>query len=99
MRYQNAREILPNELLEILQQYAQGICLYIPKRPENRLFWGEHTQSRRDVAERNRRIFLERQAEASVEVLAGRFFLSEKSVGRILREERKRETQVKKPLE
>lgn len=90
MRYQNARDILPKELLEALQQYVEGSYLYIPKRPENRLAWGERTQSRQEVAERNRQISLQRKSGASIRELAERFFLSEKSVSRILREERKR---------
>lgn len=36
MRYQNAAELLPAELLEALQGYLDGGYLYIPRRAEHR---------------------------------------------------------------
>ena len=41
MRYQNAAELLPAELLEALQGYLDGGYLYIPRRAEHRRAWGE----------------------------------------------------------
>ena len=35
MRYQNAAELLPAELLEALQGYLDGGYLYIPRRAEH----------------------------------------------------------------
>ena len=34
MKYQNAGEILPPELLQMVQDYIQGGYLYVPKRDE-----------------------------------------------------------------
>ena len=47
MRYQNAAELLPAELLEALQGYLDGGYLYIPRRAEHRRAWGERTRRRR----------------------------------------------------
>ena len=44
MRYQNAAELLPAELLEALQGYLDGGYLYIPRRAEHRRAWGERTR-------------------------------------------------------
>ena len=35
MRYQNAAELLPAELLEALQGYLDGGYLYIPRRADS----------------------------------------------------------------
>lgn len=47
MRYQNAAELLPAELLEALQGYLDGGYLYIPRRAEHRRAWGERPGGRR----------------------------------------------------
>ncbi|MCI9553557.1 MAG: hypothetical protein HFE94_08500 [Acutalibacter sp.] len=41
MKYLNAKAILPQAVLEQLQQYAEGQVLYVPMRPQNRKLWGE----------------------------------------------------------
>lgn len=57
MRYVRAQEILPAELLRELQQYVDGAYLYIPRKAENRLAWGQRTNSKAEVVHRNREIF------------------------------------------
>lgn len=37
MKYKNAKDILPQELVEILQEYYQQGYLYIPKRANHEL--------------------------------------------------------------
>ena len=41
MKYINAKELLPRELVEELQRYIQGGYLYIPANDEQRRCWGE----------------------------------------------------------
>lgn len=40
MSYRNAEHILPKELLEKVQEYADGECLYIPRKEDSKLNWG-----------------------------------------------------------
>ena len=47
MSYTNADRILPRELLDAIQQYADGVYLYIPRKAERKRAWGEATDSRR----------------------------------------------------
>ena len=58
MGYIKADEILPQDLLRRVQEYAEGRLLYIPRRDDRR----------------------------SVGELAERYYLSEKSIQRILRD-------------
>ena len=32
MSYKRAEQILPAEMIELIQHYADGVCLYIPKK-------------------------------------------------------------------
>lgn len=89
MRYVKAQDILPPELLDRLQQYVDGAYLYIPRKQENRLSWGERTQSKTETARRNREIYLRYLEGQGPEELAGAYFLTEKTVRRIILEERK----------
>lgn len=86
MRYIKAEEVLPRELILQIQQYVDGVTLYIPRRAENRRPWGCGTQYRSELARRNARIREESGQGLSVGELALRYHLSEKTIGRILRE-------------
>ena len=86
MRYIRADEILPPELLEAVQKYIDGQLIYIPSKEKQE--WGSVTASRKYYCERNREIFLEWKAGARTKELSLRFSLSEKSVQRILRQQK-----------
>ncbi len=90
MRYVRARDILPAELLTKLQQYVDGAYLYIPRKEENRLCWGEATHSKTETAARNAAIFEEAALGRSVGELAKTYFLTEKTIRRILLEEQRK---------
>ncbi len=90
MRYVRARDLLPEELLAQLQQYVDGAYLYVPRREENRLAWGERTHSKRETADRNLAIFQEAEAGKDSAELAKSYFLTEKTIRRILLEERRK---------
>ena len=89
MRYIRADEILPPELLEAIQQYIDGQLIYIPSKEKQE--WGSMTASRKYYCNRNRKIFLEWKSGVSTEDLSLRFSLSEKSIQRILRQQRAEE--------
>ena len=53
MDYIRAAEILPQELIEQLQQYADGAVIYIPKKEEEKKAWGEQTTTKKEFARKN----------------------------------------------
>ena len=87
MRYLNAEDVLPAALLEQIQQYADGIYLYIPRRSDHRQRWGSSTRYREELRQRNESIRSLHREGLGPEALAERFHLSVKSIQRILREQ------------
>lgn len=85
MRYIKGEHILPPALLEEIQGYADGVYLYIPRRPKNRQRWGSSTGCRSELDRRNREIRDQRQGGMTIPELAEKYQLSKKSIGRILR--------------
>jgi len=83
--YIKADEILPEEVIALIQQYVDGESIYIPRKAGNRLSWGCNTDYRAELQRRNERIRLEHAQGASPGKLAQRYHLSEKSIRRILR--------------
>ena len=69
-----------------IQQYIEGQLIYIPSKEKQE--WGSGTASRKYYCERNRKIFLKWKAGTSIEELSLAFSLSEKSIQRILRQQR-----------
>lgn len=86
MGYIKAEDVLPAELLRRVQDYAEGQLLYVPRRAKRRCTWGSVSGTRTHLLERNARIMEERRSGRTVSELARRYFLSEKSIQRILRE-------------
>ena len=84
MRYKNATQHLPKELLEQVQQYADGEFLYIPRSKGKKKEWGAKTATRRELRARNERIYKEYLAGERAEALSRRYFLSVKSIQRIV---------------
>lgn len=91
MGYIRAEEILPLEIIELVQQYVDGENIYIPRRTENRREWGQNTCIRQELSLRNAEIYEAYRQGFKVPELAERFFLSEKSIQRIVREMKERE--------
>ncbi len=84
MGYRNANSVLPQHLLDAIQQYIDGEYLYIPRKDEHRKQWGECTRSRQRLLERNREIAAKRRAGYPVSTLAEEYYLSDKAVYKIL---------------
>lgn len=91
MGYKRAEDILPSEIIAQIQDYVDGEYLYIPRKEENRKAWGEGTNTRRELKERDCRILQDFLDGASRQELAARYFLSEKSIGRIINQEKKQQ--------
>ncbi|MCI1478974.1 MAG: hypothetical protein LKH93_16315 [Clostridium beijerinckii] len=86
MSYIKATEILPKELLNLIQNYIDGEYLYIPRRECNKKSWGESTKSRTEIAIRNANIFKDYKSGICIKVLTSKYYLSEKSIQRIISE-------------
>lgn len=82
MKYRNAREMLPEPLLQDIQQHVQGELLYIPKA--QRAAWGSGTGAKSFYATRNASIRKEFSHGATPTDLGGTFFLTEDAVKKIV---------------
>lgn len=92
MRYQRANEILPEEMVELIQNYIDGEYVYIPRKQENKRTWGEGTGAREERKRRDRSIYKDYVSGFCVKILAERYYLSEKSIQRIVLQEKKADT-------
>jgi len=84
MSYKNAAQILPPELLREVQKYIDGGFLYIPRATHQRREWGAGTTAKQELEERNMKIYYEYLHGSRAEVLAEKYFLSKKSIERII---------------
>lgn len=90
MGYLRAEEILPAAVIEMIQQYVDGANIYIPRRQENKLQWGAKTAYRCELSVRNEAIYRDHLQGMRMDALAQRYYLSEKSIQRIIRQERQK---------
>ena len=84
MSYIKAEEILPEGLIRQIQEYADGVYIYIPRKPGTRHAWGQETDYKAELKIRNDHIRNDYAAGKSVTALSRRYHLSEKSIRRIL---------------
>lgn len=89
MKYRNASNVLPEELIRQIQQYIDGELIYIPRLEGKQKGWGENSGARSALYERDRRIFEEYGAGKKVSEIAAEYFLSEQSIRRIVASLRK----------
>lgn len=85
MRYEKAQDILPSNIIEILQQYMEGGYIYIPKKEENKKSWGENTSTKNELKKRNEEIMFKFSKGKSVKDLSKEYYLTEASIRRIIR--------------
>ncbi len=85
MGYVQALEILPEELIEEIQEYVNGQVIYIPKIKSNRCKWGEKTDTKEYFKERNYEISSSYKNGTTVFELSEKYFLTPKSIQRIIR--------------
>lgn len=82
--YKNAKDVLPDDLLEAVQRYLQGELLYVPVKGPRRP-WGERTGARGELARRNQAIRDLYAEGRSLEELASMFHLSVATIESIVR--------------
>ena len=83
MRYRNAREVLPPDLLREIQKYTCGELLYIPQKEEFRASWGALNGTKAHMTTRNGYIVKKYREGSSVDKLIEEFCLSESSIRKI----------------
>lgn len=85
MGYIRATEILPEGLIEEIQEYVNGQVIYIPKIKSKRCKWGEKTDTKAYFKERNFEIYNSYIKGMTVLELSDKYFLTPKSIQRIIR--------------
>ncbi len=84
MSYVKATDVLPKEVLDLIQKYVEGEYLYIPKKEGNRKTWGQTTKSKEKTSSRNADIYKIYEEGVSAKVLSEMYYLSLKSIQRII---------------
>jgi len=84
MKYINAADILPQDLLEEISKYAEGKLLYIPSLNE-KCPWGEKNGSKQYYRERNGRMKELFQQGMTLEELSNTFGLASETVRKIVK--------------
>lgn len=84
MGYKRADDLLPKELISVIQKYVDGDYLYIPRKRGNELSWGEKNGARKTLEKRNQAIYYRYNNGISKAQLAKDYHLSIKSIERIV---------------
>ena len=84
MSYKRAVDLLPKEILEIIQEYVEGEYVYIPKIEDNKKQWGENTMSKEKTLARNKTIYQKHLQGISTRELSKEYFLSQKTIQKII---------------
>lgn len=90
MRYENAKNILPKDLLIELQKYAEGKILYVPSG-DGKKEWGEVTGYRKRLQKRNQMICNKYKNGITVTELSEEYYLSIDSIKKIIYSKKKRD--------
>ena len=86
MSYVNAKDVLPEKLVKKIQKYIDGQLIYIPRKSENSLLWGEKNGTKEKLAERNQMIVNRYYSGKTIAELSEVYFLSEKRIRGIIHE-------------
>jgi len=84
VKYNNAKNMLPEWLLDQIQQYIQGEVVNIPREEEVRAKWGEANGTRKHYMKRNMEIVTKYINGVGIYDLSVQYSLSEHSIKKIL---------------
>ncbi|WP_312370504.1 CD3324 family protein [Lachnoclostridium sp.] len=84
MSYIKATDVLPEEIIEIIQNYIDGEYIYVPRKESNRKGWGENTNSKEMILFRNLEIYEKYKEGAPIGHLSETYYLSPKSIQKII---------------
>ncbi|MTI71712.1 MAG: hypothetical protein FH751_15805 [Firmicutes bacterium] len=88
MSYINAQNVLPKQVIKIIQKYIDGEFLYIPRKNENKKSWGEKSGTKEYYKKRNKEIFNKYISGITIMELTQKYYLSQKSIRRIIGKEK-----------
>ena len=83
MKYRNAQDIFPEDLLKQIQRYVSGETIYIPAGNGKRS-WGETSGYQQFIRERNAAIKADFEAGKTIDDLMEKYCLSYDSIKRIV---------------
>lgn len=86
MSYINADDVLPKTLVKEIQKHVDGQLVYIPRKGENSLSWGEKNGTKEKLAERNQAIVSNYYSGQTIAELSKVYYLSEKRIQGIIHE-------------
>ena len=89
MKYTNIYDVLPINIIKVIQEYVDGEYLYIPRKEEEKKKWGEQSGSRDTLKKRNKEIYLKYTKGIEILDLAREYYLSDKSIRRIIGQQKK----------
>ncbi|MUK88941.1 hypothetical protein GMD78_11100 [Ornithinibacillus sp. L9] len=79
-----AKTVLPQELLEEIQNYVQGETIYIPKPKARYQKWGACSGAKKSIAKRNALIKQSFRNGVPIEQLAEEYYLSVETIKKIV---------------
>ena len=85
MKYENADNIFPKELLSEIRQYMPEGYVYISSQ-NGRKEWGSVSGQKEELGKRNAQIYEEYQSGKSIAVISKERYLSKASVYRIVKQ-------------
>lgn len=84
MEYQNAKNVLPQALIDEIQNYVQGKMIYIPRKEEAKCSWGAMSGTKEALRQRNKEIVRQYEAGSRIEDIASEYYLSPDSIRKIV---------------
>ncbi|MDF2612122.1 MAG: Mor transcription activator family [Lachnospiraceae bacterium] len=88
MKYIKAQNVLPEELIKLIQKYVDGDYLYIPRKDGEQKAWGEKSGTKSYLKSRNIEIYSKYRGGQTPVELSMEYFLSEQSIRRIISQEK-----------
>ncbi|MGH4124770.1 MAG: CD3324 family protein [Clostridium sp.] len=84
MKYINATEVLPPDLLNEIQTYIAGELLYIPQSNGQKNSWGSKTGTKQEIINRNKQIRFEKENGKTIDELMLKYNLSYDTIKKIV---------------
>lgn len=84
MKYINATEVLPKNLINEIQKYIAGEILYIPQPEGLKNSWGSKTGTKQEINNRNRQIRFEKENGSTIDKLMLKYNLSYDTIKKIV---------------
>ena len=87
MKHIKAKNVLPEEVIKIIQEYIDGEYIYIPRKNSNQKSWGEKNGIKDELKKRNIEIFNRFIQGITIKGLSEEYYLSEQSIRRIVKQQ------------